>query len=229
MVKEIYYGEVAQKVREKALSCGRDPQEVTVIAVSKKCSVELIRSVYHEGCREFGESRIQESLGKMSELPNDCIWHFIGSLQSNKVGKAISSFQLIHSVDSIQLARKISQMSQERGIRTSILLQVNTSGEVSKHGLSSEEWEQKIDSLNQLSGIKVEGLMTMAPFTEDHQIIRDCFHKLYVLRENWRSQMKDPTVFQHLSMGMSHDYMIAIEEGATLLRIGSAIFDPFQE
>lgn len=220
----INYAAVAQKVREKALSCGRKPEEVNVIAVSKNISLESIQTAYQEGCREFGESRIQESLGKIVELPNDCIWHFIGTLQSNKVGKVISSFQLIHSVDTLQLARKISQASQDRGIKTSILLQVNTSGEASKHGLSPEGWEQALDAINQLPGIKVEGLMTMAPFTDDQQIIRNCFHKLYILRENWRSRVKDPFIFQHLSMGMSHDYLIAIEEGATLLRIGSAIF-----
>lgn len=216
--------EIAQNVKEKALSCGRNPQEVTVIAISKNISLESMRSVYQEGCREFGESRIQESVGKIAELPKDCRWHFIGSLQSNKVGKVISSFQLIHSVDTLQLAHKISHMSQERGIKTSVLLQVNTSGEASKHGLSPEEWKKALDSMNQLPGLKIEGLMTMAPFTDDHQMIRDCFHKLYVLRESWRSEMKDPLIFRHLSMGMSHDYLIAIEEGATLLRIGSAIF-----
>jgi PLP dependent protein len=222
-----YYGEVARNVREKVCACGRRPEEVSLIAVSKTCSVEAIQSVYQEGGREFGESRIQEALDKIPYLPKDCKWHFIGTLQSNKVGKAISSFQLIHSIDTPSLVQKISQMSQAKGVTTSILLQVNTSGEKSKHGLSAEEWQRSLEEVNQLSHISIEGLMTMAPFTEDQQIIRFCFRKLYQLREMWRREMKNPMSFQHLSMGMSHDYLIAIEEGATLLRIGSAIFGLF--
>lgn len=225
MRQETRYTQVTQQVKEKALQCGRKPEEITLIAVSKTYSVQSIQSVYQEGCREFGESRVQEALEKIPELPSDCKWHLIGSLQSNKVGKAIAAFQLIHSVDTFQLAQKISNVSEMRGMTSSILLQVNTSGEVTKHGLSAEEWERALDLVNQLPNIKVEGLMTMAPFTQDQQIIRVCFRKLYQLREVWRSQMKNPTLFHHLSMGMSHDYLIAIEEGATLLRIGAAIFN----
>lgn len=219
-----HYCQIEQQVREKALACGRQPQEITLVAVSKTYPVESIHSVYQEGGRVFGESRVQEALQKISLLPLDCQWHLIGTLQSNKVSKAVSSFQLIHSVDHFQLAQKISHASQEKGIITSILLQVNTSGEATKHGLPGEEWEKLVESINQLSYLRVEGLMTMAPYTEDEGIIRSCFRKLYQLREKWRNQMKDPASFCHLSMGMSHDYLIAIEEGATLLRIGSAIF-----
>jgi hypothetical protein len=219
-----HYCQIEQQVREKALACGRQPQEITLVAISKTYPVESIQSVYQEGGRVFGESRVQEALQKIPVLPPDCQWHLIGTLQSNKVSKAISAFRLIHSVDHLQLAQKISHASQEKGITTSILLQVNTSGEVTKHGLSGEEWEKALESINQLSHLRVEGLMTMAPYTEDQELIRSCFRKLYQLREKWRSQMKDPTSFCHLSMGMSNDYLIAIEEGATLLRIGSAIF-----
>lgn len=219
------YAHIMQQVREKALMCGRNPQDIKVIAVSKTYAVESIQSVYQEGCREFGESRVQEALEKMSELPNDCLWHLIGSLQSKKVGKAISSFQLIHSVDTFDLAQKISNASEIKEMTTSILLQVNTSGEITKHGLSAEEWERLLEDINQLPNIKIQGLMTMAPLTEDQHMIRKCFRYLYQLRENWRNQMKDPFLFQDLSMGMSHDYQIAIEEGATLLRIGTAIFE----
>jgi PLP dependent protein len=208
---ETRYAQIARQVKEKTLACGRKPQEVTLIAVSKTYPIECMHSAYQEGCREFGESRVQEAMEKIPALPSDCKWHLIGSLQSNKVGKAISAFHLIHSVDTPQLAQKI--------------LQVNASGESTKHGLSAEEWERSLDFVNQLSNIKVEGLMTMAPFIEDQQLIRLCFRKLYQLRESWRGHMREPLLFQHLSMGMSHDYLIAIEEGATLLRIGTAIFD----
>lgn len=145
-------------------------------------------------------------------------------MQSNKAAKAVSSFQLIHSVDTPALARKISQAGEARGFGTSILLQVNTSGEASKHGLSDEGWEAALPEMNQLPFLKIEGLMTMAPLTEDQTVIRTCFRNLRELRDQWSTRMKDPAAFKHLSMGMSHDYLIAIEEGATLLRIGTAIF-----
>ena len=222
--EETGYVQVRQSIKERALACGRDPQEITLIAVSKNYPVEAMSSVYQEGCREFGESRVQDALQKISQLPQDCHWHLIGSLQSNKVGKAITSFHLIHSVDTPQLAQAISRASEAKGIVPSILLQVNTSGEATKHGLSAEEWERQLDFVNQLTHIKVEGLMTMAPLTDDQEIIRSCFRQLYQLRERWQRCMRDSTHFRHLSMGMSHDYLIAIEEGATLLRVGSAIF-----
>jgi len=218
------YCQVARNVREKALACGREPQEITLIAVSKSRPIESILSVYQEGGREFGESRVQEATDKIPYLPKDCSWHLIGTLQSNKVLKAVSTFSLIHSVDTPLLAQKISQNSQARGVVTSILLQVNTSGEITKHGLSPEEWERSLEEINHLSHLKVEGLMTMAPYTEDQKLIRSCFRKLYQLRESWKRRLKDPASLHHLSMGMSNDYLIAIEEGATLLRIGSAIF-----
>jgi pyridoxal phosphate enzyme (YggS family) len=220
----VRYHYVVQSIKEKAVACGRRSQEILLIAVSKTASVESIQSIYQAGCREFGESRVQEALEKIPCLPHDCQWHLVGSLQSNKVGKAISAFHLIHSVNTPLLAQKISQASQTQGITTSILLQVNTSGEKSKQGLSAEEWQHSLEAINQLSHLKIEGLMTMAPYTEDQRVIRSCFRQLYQLREAWRGQMKDPLLFQHLSMGMSHDYLIAIEEGATLLRIGTAIF-----
>lgn len=218
------YCQVVERIQNKTLACGRRLEEVTLIAVSKTCSIESIQSVYTAGGREFGESRIQEAIDKIPFLPKDCLWHFIGNLQSNKVGKAVSAFHLIHSVDTPLLAQKISQISQSKNVISHILLQVNTSGEKTKHGFSAEEWEKMLESVNQLPNLSIEGLMTMAPYTEDEWIIRSCFRKLYELREAWHTQMKNPQVFRHLSMGMSHDYLIAIEEGATLLRIGSAIF-----
>jgi pyridoxal phosphate enzyme (YggS family) len=220
-----HFCQVTESVHEKALACGRQPSEITLIAVSKGNPVESLQSVYREGGRVFGESRVQEALTKIPLLPTDCQWHLIGTLQSNKVAKAISHFQLIHSVDTPLLAQKISQVSQSKGVITSILLQVNTSGEITKQGLSAEEWYSSLEQINQLSHLKIEGLMTMAPFIEDQQLIRSCFRKLYQLREAWRMEMRDPAIFQHLSMGMSHDYLIAIEEGATLLRVGTAIFE----
>jgi PLP dependent protein len=222
----IHYHQVVQNIREKAVACGRDSSEIILVAVSKTYPCESLQSVYQEGGRDFGESRVQEALEKISYLPQDCRWHLIGTLQNNKVPKVVSLFYLIHSIDTPQLAQRVSQASQMKGVTTSILLQVNTSGEKSKHGFSAEEWERSLESINQLSHLKIEGLMTMAPYTDDQRVIRSCFRKLHQLRETWSNQMKDPSAFHHLSMGMSNDYLIAIEEGATLLRVGSAIFGP---
>lgn len=222
---EDHYQDIVRQVSEKAVACGRCPDEVSLITVTKTRPIESIQSVYGQGARDFGENRLQEALEKIPYLPSDCRWHFIGTLQSNKIGKVLSYFDLIHSVDSFVLAEKISQASLGKGCITSILLQVNTSGERTKHGLSGEEWEQVLEAVNSLSHIRIEGLMTMAPYTSDQAMIRACFRKLYQLREAWHGRMRDPAAFRHLSMGMSNDYLIAIEEGATLLRIGSAIFE----
>ncbi len=218
------YCQMKEKIEERAYRCGRNGQDITLIVVSKGQSPEVIQSVYQEGGREFGESRVQEGVGKIPLLPPDCHWHLIGPLQSNKIKKAIASFSLIHSVDTPELAKKISEASRQLALTTSILLQVNVSREKMKQGLCPEEWEKRLSSLGDLSHVKIKGLMTLAPYTEDVSQIRACFRKLYKLREKWQKEMREPENFRHLSMGMSHDYGLAIEEGATLLRVGSAIF-----
>lgn len=216
---------ILDRIREKAEACGRRVEELTVVAVTKKVPLEKMASVYREGCRNFGESRWQEAVDKVGLLPDDCRWHFIGTLQSNKVLKVLNAFHLIHSVDTPELVEKISQASQAKGVVTPILLQVNTSGEKSKHGRAPEEWRASLEAINEFSHVTIQGLMTMAPLIEDEQVIRSCFRQLCQLREKWRGEMRDPASFRELSMGMSHDYAIAIEEGATLLRIGTAIFE----
>jgi hypothetical protein len=224
MEPTIHYLQILEQIHLKACQCGRDPDEITFIAVTKNQSFEAIKEVYKCGGRDFGESRVQEALPKIPLLPSDSHWHFIGSLQNNKVAKVIAPFCLIHSVDSLGLAKKISQSSEKMQQTTSILLEVNTSLEKSKHGLNEEAWKALLEEINLLPHIKIEGLMTMAPFTSDERQIRKCFNQLYRLREEWKNLMKAPHIFNHLSMGMSNDYLIAIEEGATLLRIGTAIF-----
>lgn len=220
------YHQLIGSIREKTLACGRLPQEVTVVVVSKSYPVEQMEEVYRAGGRDFGESRVQEALEKIPHLPKECRWHLIGNLQSNKVAKAVSLFPLIHSVDSPELAKKISQASQAQEKTISILLQVNTSGEKTKQGLSPKEWETQLEKVIDLSHVNIAGLMTIGPNLEDSQIIRKSFRELYELREKWSKRMKNPQTFRHLSMGMSNDYLIAIEEGATLLRLGHAIFGP---
>ena len=217
------YLQILDTIHSHALRCGRASKEITLIAVSKTHSVASIQDVYQQGCRHFGENRVQEALEKMSQLPSDCQWHFVGTLQKNKINKVLSHFQLIHSVDSVELAQQIAQASQQRQLTTSILLQVNTSLEATKHGLTGEQWEEQLPAVIDLKGIEIKGLMTIGPLTMDQAHIRAAFAQLRELRNRWRPSMKQPH-FYDLSMGMSNDYLIAIEEGATLIRIGSAIF-----
>lgn len=211
------YAQLMQRIRELALSSGRKPEEIRLVVVTKTRPWEEIRPVYEEGCRLFGESRIQEALPKMEQAPSDIEWHLIGSLQKNKVKKAVGRFALIHSVDSLELAEKISQCSEEDGLVSAVLLQVNTSHEATKHGLTIEGWRQVYERVMRLPGLTVEGLMTIGPHVENPAAIRQAFASL----RSFRDELK----LRHLSMGMSDDYPLAIEEGATLLRVGRVIFN----
>ncbi len=216
------YRKLKAEIESIACENGRNPRDITLVAVSKGHPFSDIQAVYEAGCRDVGESRLQEAVEKLPQSPADLRWHYIGTLQSKKVNKVISHFSLIHSVDTPTLAKQISQSAQRMEITASILLQVNTSGELSKHGLSPQEWKTAFPDLLSLSNLRIEGLMTMAPLTEDTPIIRECFRNLRLFRDDLAS--RGQIALPHLSMGMSHDYPIAIAEGATLLRIGSALF-----
>ena len=214
---------VVRRIEKKAQEVGREPAELSLVVVTKGQSLAAIEALYQLGIRDFGENRVQEVLEKIEKSPKDIRWHFIGKLQKKKVSKVIGHFTLIHSVDTPRLAEKISNAGVERGVVTSVLLEANTSGEAAKSGLSPEEWKQEYGRLLDLDGIKISGLMTMASLHDSESEIRNCFSKLRQLRDKLQEIGGElPT----LSMGMSRDYPIAIEEGATLLRIGSAIFAP---
>lgn len=216
------YLELVQQVFLLAEQCGRDPDHIRVIAVTKGRPVEEVITAYEAGCRDFGENRLEEAWDKIQKAPSDIHWHFIGHLQSKKVNKAMGKFCLIHSVDSFTLAQKISIAGEKAGIVTPILLQANTTGEKTKQGHTPQEWKEKIKELFALPALDIQGLMTMAPYTNDENSIRSCFRNLAQLR----NELEDIRGIRlpHLSMGMSNDYRIAIEEGATLLRIGSLLF-----
>lgn len=216
------YEFLLKKVRELALKAGRDPNEIKLIAVTKTWPLEHVMPAYEAGCRLFGENRVDEALAKMEQAPNDLQWHLIGTLQSKKVNKTIGKFALIHAVDSVKLAEKISAASLREGVVTSILLQANTSLEESKHGLTPHEWKISFSQVKKLEGLSIQGFMTMAPLTDDETVIRECFSQLRRLRDE--IQTSEKCKLPELSMGMSNDYPIAIEEGATILRIGSSIF-----
>ena len=192
------------------------PKNVTLVAVTKGQTLEALLELYEAGCRDFAENRLSEAFSKMDNAPSDINWHFIGSLQKNKVAKVINRFCLIHGVDSYDLASKISKCSEEQNVVTSILLQVNVSGESSKHGFTKEALLESFDKLQALPALKIDGLMTMAPLTDDKKVIHACFRNL--------KELKEKLHLHHLSMGMSHDYQIAILDGATFVRIGSLLF-----
>lgn len=215
------FRKIERDVQEIVKEFSRTPEEIQIVAVSKGRSVEQIQKVFEEGCHLFGESRLQEALPKIEQAPKEVEWHLIGTLQKNKVRKALPFFQLIHSVDSFELAEKISQCATELGLTTHVLLQVNTSNEPSKHGLKGEEWKQLFDAVMALPSLSVDGLMTIGPNTEDQGAVLRSFASLRLLRDELRGTSK---ILPHLSMGMSHDYPLAIREGATLLRIGKALF-----
>ncbi|KIC75476.1 UPF0001 protein [Neochlamydia sp. TUME1] len=218
------YRALQQEIAETAHACNRKIEDIKLIAVSKKQPWEFIFPLYQEGCRNFGENRIQEALPKIKQAPPDCYWHFIGPLQKNKVRKAVGPFVLIHSVDSLDLANKIAEVSKQLNLITAILLQVNTSQEQSKQGMTCEECYQNFNDFLSLPHLDVQGLMTMAPLTDNEKIIAKSFERLRRLKEALLKDYKPSNQLPHLSMGMSQDYKLAIREGATLLRIGSKIW-----
>lgn len=214
-----YLNILAEIEKIKARIGRKDP--IKLVAVTKNRTIEELKQLYELGCRLMGENRFQDSLPKIESLPKDIQWHFIGTLQKNKAAKVINYFQLIESVDSLDLAVKIDSLAPRK---FPIFLQVNTSLESSKHGLRPEEWEKKLEYLLTLPNLEMRGLMTMAPLTEDQQLIRQTFARLRVFRDQIEKKFQLSDL--ELSMGMSHDYPIAIEEGATILRIGTALFIP---
>lgn len=207
---------------------GRDPSEITLMAVSKTFSTELIRQAYAAGARVFGESKVQEFSGKtptLTDLP-DVSWHMIGHLQSNKATKAVEIFSAVDSIDSRRLAEKLNSSAGQAGKKLDVLVEINVGGETAKSGLhpDSPELEAILASAPQLDHLSFRGLMTVPPFTDDPQQARRYFRKLRELRGSIASRSLPAVSMEALSMGMSHDFEVAIEEGSTCVRIGTAIF-----
>ncbi len=201
---------------------GRSLEEIKLVAVSKTKPVEMILEAYNLGLRDFGENKAQELKTKVAELPKDINWHFIGHLQTNKVKEVVQVAELIHSVDSIKIAGEINKRASAIEKVQNILIEVNTSDEDTKFGLSSIEQVKEIALFcTEASNLNLCGLMTMAPFTENKKILRNCFIKLREMKEKLNYNGFN---LKELSMGMTNDYEIAIEEGATIVRIGTALF-----
>ena len=215
---------VNERIQKSCLKAGRDEKEVTLIAVSKTKPVSDLMEAYQEGCREFGENKVQELVDKYEVMPKDIHWHMIGHLQTNKVKYIVDKVTMIHSVDSIKLAREISKEAQKKQVIVSILIEVNVAGEESKFGVSMEEAEPLIRKIALLDGIKICGLMTIAPYVEDEEKNRQYFADLKQLSVDIATKNIDNVSMNVLSMGMTGDYAVAIEEGATYVRVGTGIF-----
>ena len=216
--------EVEEKIAAACRRAGRDRREVTLIAVSKTKPVEMLQEAYDLGVRVFGENKVQELTGKYEALPDDIHWHMIGHLQTNKVKYLIGKVDLIHSVDSFKLAQTIEKESEKKGCVTDILVEVNIAEEESKFGLKKEEVIPFIEKIAQFSHICVRGLMTIAPFVDDPEKNRTIFADLHKLYVDIKEKNIDNVTVSILSMGMTNDFEVAIEEGATMVRIGTGIF-----
>ena len=198
--------------------------DAMLLAVTKTHGVDKIMEVYNYGLRDFGENKVQELLDKKDELPDDINWHLIGHLQTNKVNKIVGEVRLIHSVDSLKILKKINNRAKKLSIVQDCLLQINISKEESKSGFYEEDIEDIINQAKELENIKIRGLMTMAPNTEDVSVIRSCFKGLKKIFDNLSDLSYNNIEMEYLSMGMTHDYKIALEEGANIIRVGSKIF-----
>lgn len=215
--------EIRANIAAAEKRAGRTPGSTTLLAVSKTFPVSDIMQAYADGQRLFGENRLQEALEKIPAMPADCEWHIIGPLQRNKVRKALEAgVTLLQAVDSSKLAAAISRIAGELGITARILLEVNVDGEESKHGFTPNGLQEEWDALVALSNLDIRGLMCIPAPTETSEGARPAFVRLRRLAEELRA--RGPLPLSELSMGMSHDYAVAVEEGATIVRVGSAIF-----
>ena len=218
------YVEVEKKVRQACERAGRDPEEVTLIAVSKTKPISMIEELLPLGVVDFGENKVQELTMKEETIPASLNWHMIGHLQRNKVKYIVDKVCLIHSVDSLRLAETISQEAVKKQVNVNILVEVNVAEEESKFGIHTEETIALVENIAKLPGISVKGLMTIAPFVEDPEENRPVFRELKKLSVDIDAKRFDNVSMAVLSMGMTNDYEVAIEEGATMVRVGTGIF-----
>ena len=223
MVRE-NLAQVRKHMEEACRRAGRQTDEVTLIAVSKTKPVGMLMEAYEAGARDFGENKVQEILEKRPEIPADARFHMIGHLQRNKVRQVIDQVTLIHSVDSLRLAEQIEHEAAKKELHADILLEVNVAREESKFGFFLEEVEDALREISKYPHITVKGLMTIAPYVEDPEENRDIFKKLHQVFIDMKSKNIDNGTMSMLSMGMTGDFEVAIEEGATLIRVGTGIF-----
>ena len=215
---------VEKNIEQACKNAGRSRDEVTLIAVSKTKPVEMLQEIYDENIRDFGENKVQELCSKMEQLPSDIRWHMIGHLQRNKVKYIVGKVELIHSVDTYRLAEEINIQAKKQNVIVPILVEVNIAHEESKFGISAEDAILLVEEISKLENIRIKGLMTIAPYVENPEDNRLYFQKIKQLSVDITNKNIDNVFMEILSMGMTGDYMVAIEEGATMVRVGTGIF-----
>ena len=216
--------QVQKNINESCNEINRDPNEVTLIAVSKTKPVEMLQEIYDENIRDFGENKVQELCDKIEKMPSDIKWHMIGHLQRNKVKYIVGKVALIHSVDSYRLAEEISIQAKKHNTTVPILVEVNIAHEESKFGISEEDAILLVKEISELENIRIMGLMTIAPFVADPEENRSVFRKLKKLSVDIAAKNINNITMSVLSMGMTNDYQVACEEGSTMVRVGTGIF-----
>jgi pyridoxal phosphate enzyme (YggS family) len=216
--------QIRRNIEAACVRTGRNPSEILLLPVSKGHSADEVRAAADLGLNIFGENKVQEARAKISQCPGRLRWHMIGHLQSNKCRDAVHFFQMIESVDSLDLAAELNKAAEKSARHIPILLEVNVAGEGTKFGFKPEEVLELIESINSLSRLEIHGLMTIAPYSNDAEKVRPVFKRLRELKDQCSQKLGAP--LPHLSMGMSGDYQVAIEEGATIIRIGTALFGP---
>jgi pyridoxal phosphate enzyme (YggS family) len=216
---------VQERIAAACVRVGRKPEEVRLIAISKTFPAERVRQAYEAGLRDFGENRVQEAMAKRPALSDLAItWHLVGHLQTNKAKPARELFQWIHSVDSLHLAEKLDKVALSRAEKLPVLIEVNLGGEATKTGAQSSAVVGLAQALSRLETLELRGLMVIPPFLEEAEMVRPYFRRLRELAKEVAARNLPNVSMQELSMGMSHDFEVAIEEGATMVRIGTAIF-----
>jgi hypothetical protein len=216
---------VRARLDAAARAAGRDPSSVRLIAVSKTFSLDHIRAAAAAGQRDFGENRVQEALQKIEASTEQQIrWHLIGHLQSNKARRAAGAFACIHSVDSLELLRKLDEAAAAQGARPEVLVQVDLAGEATKFGVSPDEARRIVREAASCRGVRLAGLMIIPPFLDEAEQVRPYFARLREFRDDLAKGDADASSLRELSMGMSHDFDVAVQEGATMVRVGTAIF-----
>jgi len=216
---------VRSRIDVAARRAGREPSDIRLIAVSKTFGIDHVRAAWAAGQRDFGENKVQEALQKIDDSSDmEIRWHLIGHLQSNKAKKAATAFACIHSVDSIDLLKKLDAAAAERGASPEVLVQLDLAGEETKFGAQADEARRIVEAALAARAVRAAGLMLIPPWNDDQEQTRPWFVQLRELRDRWLSDGIPAAALRHLSMGMSHDFEAAIEEGATMVRVGTAIF-----
>jgi hypothetical protein len=216
---------VRSRIDAAAGRAGRDPSDILLVAVSKTFSADHVRAARAAGHRDFGENKVQEALQKIADTADKEIrWHLIGHLQSNKARKAATGFACVHSVDSVELLTRLDAAADDLGTSPDVLIQVDLAGESTKFGAPADQARRVMDAALDARAVRVAGLMLIPPWNEDQEQTRPWFARLRALRDTWLEQGVPPAALRHLSMGMSHDFEAAVEEGATIVRVGTAIF-----